>query len=108
MLYIDKSTGTIGNSDDLVLVGNDAVDPEEDYSDSDITGIAHQRLEDNSGIDIGTVHAFLVEVQEQRGDWRGTLDYLVSMLADQAGEGILLIEPEDHDLGYGYLDGARE
>lgn len=89
MLYIDIFTGTYGGAEGLVFIDANLDAVQESGlnegmldNDSDIIAIGTDASENNTGISLENAVALLREVQEQKGDWRGTLDYVVQMLSD--------------------------
>jgi hypothetical protein len=82
-LYIDKQTGTIGEADQLVLVGvEDTAAVLDGLSDSEIAGFAEDVAEDSTGIALTDAVALLREVAEKKGDWESTLDYVIQSLSE--------------------------
>lgn len=81
LLYIEQGTGACGDAGNLVFASDVSLaDVADGASDSEITDAASDAVDDGSGITMVDVRRLLVEVQEQKGDWRGTLDYLILML----------------------------
>lgn len=83
LIYIDKKTAVIGVADDLVILEAESSEVEEllEESDSTIRAAAEEAITESTGLSIPDAVALLKEVAEQKGDWRGTLDYVIQSLS---------------------------
>ncbi len=91
LLYVEKNSGNIGNADNLVIATAEQFD---DYvalhygqgnlnelSDSELSDTAENTASFGESLTLGQLRDFLMEVRDNKGDWRGNLDYYIDFLS---------------------------
>lgn len=105
-LFYEQGTGKIGDADKLVLLAAPPFEIEHLYTSAD-TAWEYMNESDKTGgtVSVEDIIETLRAARDRSGDYLAGIEHILAVL--DPGDSIDF-EPEEHDLGYGYLDGARE
>lgn len=92
LVYVEKGTAAVGDAGSLVIAPATEFDSymEVEYpdvetlvelSDSEITDVADSVQRFGEAVTLSDIRDMLIDIRDEKGDWRGSLDYLINYLA---------------------------